>query len=575
MEWAREGPILVLSSKAIQFKDVAKGKDSSYRQDDDQAVSVTLPQISRAVSEFKESESPWTQPSITELPTEDTIRDNLTDHREAILHYLDPSHLFKLLSELELDEISTSTQLTRHKQADILLDKVIEEEEYLKFLVELDVSTEHMGHKYIVSLLRGEEFAREEEIEQSEILKKCIGKESSLVIRQLNVHELIPHLYSHELITSEERERLENLTNTSQERARMLLTILKTKGPTAHFTFVHKCLAVEDRHLGHRELYQLLTVPRETRKRRASSSCTIVSKRYPCLLDPPEGITTDTYIQKITKIREDTLKGGKMWEAAEAIVKREVDAPGNPLEMKIAILLESCNMCMLNRQPDEVVARVDRAREMCMSLYSQEGNAQVLEGRCEWVLARLYKFKGDFGKAKTHIDMAFTTIANCAKGEEKILISFVNGSIILDSKTSSRKDLRHAINSFKFAISLASEEDYGMKMLQYCKIRLAQAYVGSSMDDPLENADNISQDNINEAKRVLRDMEHEKMHPRTRWTYMITCADVYRLDGQLDQALAFAEKGFEFARKNNLVHETSEAVLALYKEYKRKLLKVT
>ena len=573
MERSSQGQILVLSSRAIQFKNVAKGKDSSYRQVDGQAVSVTLSQIFLADS--KESNSPWTQPSITTLPTEDTIRDNLTSHREAILHYLDPSNLFKLLYELGLNEMCTGTQLTRREQADILLDKVFEKREYLKFLTELDINTEHMGHRYIVSLLRGEEFAREEETQQSEMLMNNIRKESSSVIKQLNVKELIPYLYSHELITSEEQERLENSTNTSQERARMLLTILKTKGPTAHFTFVHKCLAMEDSHLGHRELYQQLTAPRETRKRRASSSCTIVSKRYPCLLDPPEGITTETYIQKITKIREDTLKGGKMWEAAEAIVRREVDAPENPLEIKIALLLESCNLCMLNKKPDEVLTRVDRAREMCMSLYNQEGNAQVLEGRCEWVLARLYKFKGDFKKAKTHIDTAFTNIANCSKGEEKILISFVNGSIILDSKTSSRKDLRHAINSFKFAISLASEEDYGMKMLQYCKIRLAQAYVGSSMDDPLENPDNVSQDNINEAKQVLRDMEHEKMHPRTRWAYMITCADVYRLDRQLKQALAFAEKGFEFARKNNLVHETSEAVLALYEQYKRKLLKVT
>ena len=56
---------------------------------------------------------------------------------------------------------------------------------------------------------------------------------------------------------------------------------------------------------------------------------------------------------------------------------------------------------------------------MCMSLYSQESNAQVLEGRCEWVLARLHMFTEDFEKAKMHIDTNFTTMANCAKGEER------------------------------------------------------------------------------------------------------------------------------------------------------------
>ena len=60
------------------------------------------------------------------------------------------------------------------------------------------------------------------------------------------------------------------------------------------------------------------------------------------------------------------------------------------------------------------------------------------------------------------------------------------------------------------------------------------------------------------------------MHPRVSWRYLIACADVHRLDRQDKQALEFAEKRFEFARKNKLVHETSKANLAKFEEYKPK-----
>ena len=513
----------------------------------------------------EEPDRPWS-PSII---SEDTIRENLKKHKEAILRCLVPSQLYKLLSELHLDEVSTTTRLKRSKQAEILLDEVVKASAFFQFLEGLEEDTEHMGHKYIVSLLRGEKFATEEEIQLSETFRQQMKKELNSVLQSLNVKELIPHLQTNQLITNEEQERLTNPYNTSEEQTRILFSILKTKGPTAFYLLVEECLAKEESHLRHKDLYQLLTAVMETRKRGADDS-SMVSKRYPCLLDPPEGITTETYMEMIAQIRQDHMKGGQRWEAAENTINGEIGIPDNPLEMKIALLLESCNLYVLNRQPDEVLARVDRAREMCMSLYRQEGNAQVLEGRCEWVLARLYKFKGDFERAKTHIDTAYSLTANCAIGEEKILINFVNGSILLDSKKS-RQDLRHAIASFESAITLASEEDYGMNMGQYCKIRLAQAYVGSSLNDPAKSREGLSQHNIDNAKRVLRDLEHTDMRHRTRWSYLLTCSDVYRLDGQMDQANAYADRAFDWAQEHELGHE----VKSKFVEYRQKYLKDT
>ena len=503
--------------------------------------------------------SPLSQPSITLLPTEDSIRENITRHKEAILHCLLPEQLQNLLCEIELSEICTTPCMTRQKQAELLLNR-LQHHTYLTILRSLENDKEHMGHKYIVSLLKGEEFAREEEIEDSKHLKEKLCHSLQL----LNVEELIPHLYSSELITGNEKERLTSPLTTTEDKARTLFSLLKTKGPTAFRIFVKKCLAIEGKHLGHKELYQQLTAPKETRKRRASS-CTTVSKRSPHLLDTPEGITTANYIEKIRRIRQYHLNG--RWKAAENTINGEIQAPENPLEIKIAVLLESCNSHVLNRKPDEVLAIVDQARTECTRLYTQEGNAQVLEGRCEWVLARMYQFEGDLEQAQTHIDTAFALTANCYMGEEMILINFVNGSIILDGKTKSRQKLNQAVHSFKSAITLASEEDYGMKMAQYCKINLALAYIGSSIFKPAKSRGGVSQDNIDEARKVVNDMEQEEMHIRTRWPYLLACSDVYRLDGQMDQAKAFIDQASKLAHENKLLYETKLKCLEIRQKY--------
>ena len=233
--------------------------------------------------------------------------------------------------------------------------------------------------------------------------------------------------------------------------------------------------------------------------------------------------------------------------------------------MKIALFLEGCNFYVLKKQPDKVIARIDTARQMCKRLYGQDRNAQVLEGKCEWTLARMYKFIGEYEKAKMHIDTAFALTANCEKGEQSIMIYYVNGSIILVDKEKSQQDLKRAINSFKSAIAIASEEDYGTKIAQYCKINLARAYVGSSLTNTETSGAGVSKDNIEEAKIVLKNMEHEEMHHRTRWTYLLACSDVYRLDGQMQQANAYADQALTLAQTKQLQYEV-KSKLAEYRK---------
>ncbi len=76
-----------------------------------------------------------------------------------------------------------------------------------------------------------------------------------------------------------------------------------------------------------------------------------------------------------------------------------------PSEVEIATLLESWNILCVEEQKQQVHPRVEHAQQMCAELHSKElhseqQNSQPLEGRYQWVLAKLYRCIGDYEKAK-------------------------------------------------------------------------------------------------------------------------------------------------------------------------------
>ena len=222
-------------------------------------------------------------------------------------------------------------------------------------------------------------------------------------MKLLNVDALGPFLVEAELVTSNELEFLRQARHTMQDKAKSLLTMLKTKGPTAHFIVVYTCLGQERSHVAHRELYKLLL---EDWQSGTLSRAVQVTKRYPCSLELPKGIRTEKYFQQIRTMRKCHQIGGEKWRETEDMYNKVVTSPDSTLEVKIALTLESCTMYVIDNQPDVVISRVERARVMCAELHDKGRNMQALEGRCEWVLARLYRYLKDNDKAREHLDKA-------------------------------------------------------------------------------------------------------------------------------------------------------------------------
>ena len=487
--------------------------------------------------------------SLTDIDKSESIRDNLKKNREAILNSLDPLYppFYKLLDHYELaEEFTSGCENNRRKMAERLLRKIEQSGDYRQFLdcLEEDYSDEHMGHTYIVSLLKGKQFGKKEVAKhiESEKILKSITKKAGFVIDQLDTKGLLSYLKSNKLVTSNEEEEMLLEGKTCRDKAIRLLALLKTKGPTAHHIFLHNCLAEKD--ANHFHLYTLLTESDSvnTRKRKILDLSLISAPptKVPRPLDPlqlPEGIVAQRYLIKISGIRRNYSNAEP--DILKTQLESEVRSAANPLEAKIAFCLEISYFCADDIKQTKLI--VSRAKEMMKKL---DGcNKQVLEVRYRLILGRCYRICEKNDKARKHLDnaLAILYVQNIERGEDAILANYFKACSLM--KSADKVDM--VVKCLKNAIDIAQKQVYGMDIAHFCKIRCAQAYIGVSADNPVSCKEIISPSSLKDAKGLLKDLEdnhYSDMNPAAKCFYLIACSDVYRLAGNVDKAREYAKQ---------------------------------
>ena len=367
------------------------------------------------------------------------------------------------------------------------------------------------------------------------------------VIDQLDPKGLLPYLKVYKLVTSNEEEEILLEGKTRRDKAMRLLAILKTKGPTVHHIFLHDCLAGKD--ANHLHLYTLLTESdsRYTRKRKTfahssiapptkaqqltcvhsaiSAPATTLLWSQLCLLQLPKGITQECYITKISGIQQN-------FSTAINSLQAEMNSPDNSREARIAFCLEKCFFYVNNIKETERI--VSQARKMNLA----GSNSQVLESRCELVLGRCYTKCKKYDQAKKCLNNAHTSLSTFEPGEDAILANY----FIACSLSTDQRDM---ITTFlQKVICLSEQENYGMDIAQYCKIRLAQMYIGVSPDNPDSYKGDISQDDLKRCNNLLEHIEakHKDMQPAAKCLYLIAYSDVYRLAGKFDEAREYTKQ---------------------------------
>ena len=480
------------------------------------------------------------------------------------MQYLNLSALIPCLCEEDL--IDYQSKIADEEQSvldriDCLLNLLREggPESCGKFILALEKEDEHLGHKYVLDLMRGRKYADEDEIALSSTVGKRIddSEVSEKLLTDMNLEggALIGHMFSEKLVTDGEFEMIKNC-HTRTERNKMVLTILNTKGPLAHLKFLH-CLkeeSEESNQVTHQELFRLvcndesveIKITSVSRKRKAREGEEVsVTKRVPIRLEIEGELVTEEYLEVIQNIR--LLHNQGKWDAVNKIV---TGCEGKSADFYVAVMLESCTGFITCKCPDKVEKTVKKARELCSKITNNCNT--FLRGRCEWTLAKLYRYTKDKDKALEHIIMARHIQYNIKAGEDTALSNYCYACILLESladKFDSDKD-KEAKRSLELAIEHASSGDFGLDVA-HPKIRLAQLYLGSSPQSPGTKTDD---DSLRKAKSTLESVG-QNLAIRTQCIYYYTESDLYRNSGKQGEAIHSAQKALDIAKKNKFSTE--------------------
>ena len=506
------------------------------------------------------------------------IANALREHRSEISCSLNPSQLWSHMCGVDLvkpSEYEDFKDLSRSRQVEFLLDVVekkgrAREGAYLNFLHCLETAKEHLGHAYAASLLSGRPFASETDINTSAMLKQKIQKNMSAMMN-INTHALVPFLIRNHLLTFDEAEIFLNKTTTNQEKNNILFGWLETKGPTAHYLFA-SCLREEKDHPTHHQLLSLISsdvdddeddveedneVRPVLRKRKALEDVAVpavkVTRRDPGQVKAHGALSSQLYYDKVKEIRR--LHYFAQWEMAEKIVE-ECRQSGDQ-ELYIAVMLRNCSGYVTRKQTDIVKSTVAKAYRLLDEV--DNDNGVVLRSRCEWMLAKMYRYMNNSEEAQKHVETALSIHFrfNVQPGEDTALSNYCQACILLESiaKNWCPREIDYARKCLKTATDHAVLGDYGLYVSHH-HIRLAQLCLHSSQ----HQAGTCTDPNLlKEAGNALKGVDEDVLAPRTSCLFYLTKSDLYRNMKRSIEAKKYAEMAHEIAKSNSFKTELHSA----------------
>lgn len=507
----------------------------------------------------------------------------LHERRSEITGSINPDELWPLMCAVGLVKPNQygdfRAKRCRDSQIEFLLEAVEKKggDAYSDFLRCLEKENEHLGHAFVASLLKGLPFASKTDTTESAILKRKLQRYMPAMM-DIDTDALVPFLMQKHLLTSAETETLLNKLLTSREKINTLLSLLETKGPTAHYLFVC-CLEEEKEHPTHQQQVHLIrshcddddnddgddddddkdSRTRIPRKRKALDLEDIelpvvkVTKRDPDQVKAHGILISQYYYDKVKEIRR--LHYLARWTAAEKIVE-DCRLSGDK-ELYVAVMLRNCSGYVTRKMTDAVTNAVEKARKICEEI--RNDNGVILRSRCEWMLAKMYRYMNKSADAQKHIENAFYIHLqyNVQPGEDTALSNYCQACILLESVAKSwcSRDADFARKCLKTATDHAILGDYGLYVSHH-HIRLAQLCLHSS---PHRVGSCTNTNLLKEAGSALRSVDEDVLAPRTSCLFYITKSDLYRNLKRFTEARKYAEMAHEIAQRSNFKTELHSA----------------
>ena len=485
-------------------------------------------------------------------------------HREEILRCANRVELVPQL--IEEDLIEDQDLLNDHEWR-LFVDSLTERGETvgLKFLQCVRRAKEHMGHSYICTLLEGKPLAEADRIQASSDIKKGIRKNMTQLVDGVNLFDLVPIMEAKGLVTNDEREEiLPDPSKHVQTRRRRVIhlfqKILVTKGPLGYIVFA-ECLAEEEQHSTHLELYQRIT---GTRKRKHEELGDVESgivsqnagfaqklpKRIPICLEMQHPLGGDDYIDIIRKFQNYNQNGN--WKQLN--IDAEYYKKSGVVELQVTALQEEAMSCIFRKKWDDALSLVCEAMSKCQEINIAE-NSKYLLARSENIKSTLYRYREEYDKAKHHVKEAKVHLIYLKRGEDHAMNAYIEACIGAECHDKPKGEI---IKQFGFALQIfRSSTNNTLKLLRsHAPIRMAEVHLGATQFFP---GTTTNPESIRAARNWLEAVTIEDLPVICQSHFYIAKSDLHRCTSEVKEARWWAKKALRVAQKNDFVNETRSA----------------
>ena len=508
----------------------------------------------------------------------------IIDNCVSVVKYANPSVLSPCLCQkrlLDPQDLEKVHSLSCHKRRKRFMKRFIDSlrtkgsDAYSRFarcIEESATSDRHLGHKYIASLIQGREFTDDHTIGLSADYRERFLNCMPDMAMGINLPSLLPHMAKYELLTLEESEIFNGTTNVTPM---ILFSVLETKGPTAHFLFA-QCLREETTHPRHRELYCLILEEAEsdkfegdhrTTKRKNSTNPTVEfsdfappspKRRVPEGLKMEEHLTGEEYDQR--RCRFESYYHNGLWKKVdeEATKCKDSEIP----EVQTIGLLETALSWIFRRNESNVLCLVGQARSICERIMNN--NSIFLQGRCEYLLALLYRYLKDYRKAKSHVREARSILFDVEPGEDKSFALYCDGTIAAECLTdeSSAHEVCKVECLFERAIDHAKSCENMDILVTHSHLQLARMYLGTTHTRLKLTEDKRR---IERARDCIKTLQHsyECLDLRCKSLFHLSQSDLHRSSGEVQLATESARQALFLGNEGNLPMEIEAAEIRL------------
>ena len=490
-------------------------------------------------------------------PTGREVRDRLHQSFDFVVRSLNLSELNILLVQ---EKVLTAQEAYYSVTSPELLIQKVEEtglSGYAKLYSCISKEKKHLGHRYVQAMLENKVYTSEEEMTDDQTIKdRVIGKLPLLA--SCDLQTLLTHMYSKELLTPQE---WKNLTTQAHETNALLVhivVVLDTKGPLAYPLFA-RCLHTVDC-ATYTRIFEADPEKSSFRKSKRKRSLEVALLHAPPAKEAlPKlklhGCLRGSRYNQIMKVFQECHHNGKWIELDEEAAK--LSTPGTPKELHIVALLERAVGWVFRKQEGTVLDLVAKARKLCTLVGGD--NATFLEGRCEYILSRLYRYLQQYDRAEEHVRKATYVLQMAEPGEDSAFVHYCDACIQVEklSTDATEKQLQHARWSYEYAIDHARTHDSGLDLVApHSFMRLAQMYLRSSHYLAGCQRDDKS---IARASSCLTAVDQSSLAQRSKCHYLLIRSDLQRCQRATEHARLTAQNALEIAQTHNFTLEITSA----------------